>query len=86
MSLANAWAFCCATFGCPAFQPKRPSTVCWRLSSHTRLARPRMPSPLRSSGSALARISASGIASSRPRPITGGATRAENMVSGCIGP
>src|SRR3990167_3745483 len=40
-----------------------------------------MPSPLLSSGSALARMAASGMASSRPRPIIGGAMRAENSVS-----
>ncbi len=50
-----------------------------------------IPDPVRASGdavfalawaSALARIASSGMASSKPRPIIGGATRAEKRVSG----
>ena len=55
MSPAKAPAFCSSTVGTAAFQPKRPST--WSpgvVGSGTRLARPEMPSPSSSSGSAQA--------------------------------
>ena len=61
MSPAKAPAFCSSTVGTAAFQPKRPSTVSPRVAgSGTRLARPEMPSPSASSGSARARMSSSG--------------------------
>ncbi len=53
-----------------ALRPKRPMRP-----SGKRLGRPEMPSPLRSSGSAAARISDSGTASSSPNPNTLGVVR-----------
>ena len=86
MSPEKAWAFCWFRLGWPAFQPKRPSTVLPAASSQTWLGRPTMPAGLSFEAPALARMAASGMASSRPRPIIGGATRAENIVCGCMGP
>ena len=66
MSPWKAPATCCSTVATFAFHPKRPSAVAPARSSHTWLGRPEMPSPSSSSGSAASRMSASGIASSRP--------------------
>ena len=76
MSPLSAPAFCCSTVGTFAFQPKRPSAFALRVrASATRLARPEIPSPSSSAGSARSRIVRSGTASSRPTPNTPGATR-----------
>lgn len=84
MSFENAAALCCSTVGWPALRLKRPSARWPVRMSVTQLALPTMPSRL--SAPMLARMSASWIDSSRPRPIIGGASRGEICVSLRIGP
>ena len=86
MSPEKAEADCSRIVGCPAFQPKRPSIGAPVASESTRFGRPLMPSPSASSGSASARMSSSGTASSSPRPIICGATRGDSISSGDGGP
>ena len=61
----------------PAFQPKRPRRDWPVCGSVTTCRRPEMPSPLLSLGSVSACTALSEIASSRPRPTSCGAMRAE---------
>ena len=70
----------------PSSRSGRAARSCPARCDHTSLARPEMPSPSLSSGSARARICSSGMASSRPTPIIGGATRGDSIVCGCSGP
>ena len=86
MSPWNAPAVCCSTVAALAFQPKRPSAGPAARASHTMLARPEMPSPSASSGSAASRIDSAGMASSRPMPITCGASRGLVSTSSASGP
>ena len=65
--------------GLPAEATKHRLVLCSSLQ--TRLARPEMPSPSASSGSAPARMSSSRTASSSPMPMIGGVTRGDSMVS-----
>ena len=80
-SMRNALAVCTSSDHWAAFQPKRPRAVP-PSKSLTRLMRPEMPSPSRSSGSESSIRAASGTLSSSPLPCTAGATRpAINVVS-----
>ena len=60
ISPAKASALCWLMLGAPALCPNRPSTTRCSSADQTRCARPEMPSPSLSSGSAWARICASG--------------------------
>ena len=86
MSPRNAFAVCCSTVGTFAFHPNRPSSSLPVTLFHTVLTRPETPSSFESSGSAAARTLRSGMASSRPIPIVGGATLGEIWRSAGNGP
>ena len=71
MSPAKALADCSRIVGAPDFQPKRPNIgACSK--DQTICARPEMPSPSASSGSARAKISAAGIAPAGPNRSSAG--------------
>ena len=86
MSPDIAAALWSAMVAAPAFQPKRPSIIRPFDGLHTRRARPEIPSPSASPGSARAVTSDSAIASRSPSPIIGGATRGLVMTRGSSGP
>ena len=81
ISMTNASALNSRRVAACALRPNRP-----KRPSAVRLGRPEMPSPLRSSGSARARISASGTASSSPKPKRSGVVRwPESVAAAGIG-
>ena len=86
MSPWKAPAACCSTVATLAFHPNRPRASAPARASHTMLARPEMPSPSASSGSAAARMSSAGMASSSPMPTIWGASRGPIRMSGARGP
>ena len=65
----------CAMVATLAFQPKRPSIILPEGASHTRLGTPLMGPGALACSAALARMSASAMASSRPTPMICGAMR-----------
>ncbi len=69
-----------------ALSPNRPKAMPPSWREYTIFARPEMPSPSVSSGSAFAIISVVGIASNNPNPIICGAIRGATTVSGCNAP
>ena len=86
MSPLKAPAVWWATLATLAFQPKRPVIILPEGASQTVLGTPLMGPGAAVWIFALARISASGIASSRPTPMIWGATRGLTSTSFAMGP
>ena len=86
MSPRKAPEVWCARVATLAFQPKRPMRISPAKSSQTRLTWPLTGPGVAAWRAALARISASGMASIRPTPAICGATRGLIRVSRAIGP